>query len=615
MNCAKCGAVQKEGSKYCSNCGTEIQHITDVKQKERGEDLGKTSVNTSAAPASELLAAKKHKLGFGWKIGIVAAAVILALGVAFAAMGGTDTVRMYQQLSLGNRYLDEMEYEQAIAAFEEAIEIAPNKPDPYIALAEVYMEMGDYDKAIEVLMEGLEETGSSKIEDYLAEVMEDLRGFTGIVYAADTDLDDDNNIPIQDAHIEIEGKEDEQTDTNRQGEYTVDHLPQGKYTLTFSADGYLSYTTEINLKDERRHLDVVLEPDVYTQMYGSITIADEDTNYGNNIPLSDAEISLKKLTGSNSYEETTTTDADGVYTFDNVVVGVYELMIEKEGYQTTTQNIVVYEDQQFCYNAMIELFPEEWDGQGTASGMVYDAVTGYGVEGLTLNIRQGINQVDGPIKESVTTLSDGSYRTPELESGNYTIEILDERRNVEEEYLSSVINIKVLGGTDISNQDGVVSTTMLSGQVRIVLNWGAEPWDLDSHLWCSLNSQDKCHIYFGNPEFYLNGTVIADLDLDDTDCYGPETTTIYAPDEGIYTFGVYNFSHNRKDELMQSGAFVSVYLENSLTPSYVFYVPMDRGYYWEVFSYDSTTHRLTPINQVMDDYDDYNYDNYDDAYN
>lgn len=584
MKCAKCGTVQEKGAKYCIKCGAEIQSIA---------------------------IAKKHGSGFGWKIGIAAAAVILALGGAFMAMGGTDTVRMYQQLSLGNHYLDEMEYEQAIAAFEEAIEIAPKNPDPYIALAEVYMEMGDYDKAIDVLMEGLDATESSKIEDYIAEVMKDLRGFTGIVYAADADLEDDNNMPIQGVHVEIKGEEDEQTDTNRRGEYTIDHLPKGKYTLTFSADGYISYTTEINLKDERYHLDVVLEPDVYAEMYGSITIADEDTNYGNNAPLSDAEISLKKLTGSNPYDETTMTDADGVYVFEDVVVGVYELTISKEGYQTAKQNIAVYEGQQLCYNAMVEAFPEEWSGQGTASGMVYDAVTGYGVEGLTLNIRQGINQLDGAIEESVTTSSDGSYRTPELETGNYTIEILDERRDSEKQYLSSVINIKVLGDMDISNQDGVVSTTMLSGQVRIVLNWGAQPWDLDSHLWCSLNSGDMCHVYYSNQEFYLNGTVIADLDLDDTDSYGPETTTIYTPDEGIYTFGVYNYSHNWDDELMQSGASVSVYLENSLMPSYVFYVPMEEGYYWEIFSYDSITHRLTPINQVMDSY---NYGGYNDGY-
>lgn len=607
MFCTKCGAALEEGEKYCSVCGAEVQKITDTDRKKSDESLGKTTANSSISPALEMPSAKKHRLGLGLKIGIIAAAVLLVLGVAFTALGGPDTVNMYRQLSLGRRYLDEMEYEQAIVAFEEAIEIAPYKPDPYIALAEAYMEMEEYDKAIEVLMEGLDETGSSKIEDYLAEIMEDLRGFTGTVYAADTDLDDDNNMPIRDAHIKIEGEEDEQTDTNRRGEYAVDHLPQGEYTLTFSADGYISYTTEINLKDERYHLDVVLEPDAYAQMSGNITIADEDTNYGNNTPLSDAEISLEKLTGSNPYEETVTTDANGTYTFDDVVMGVYELTIEKEGYQTTRQNIVVYEDQQSCYNAMIEIFPAEWGGLGTASGMVYDAVTGYGVEGLTLNIRQGINQLDGPVEESITTSSDGSYITPELQSGNYTIEIVDERRNGEEEYLSNLINIKVLGNTDISNQDGVVSTTMLSGQVRIVLNWGAEPWDLDSHLWCSLNSGEMCHVYFNNPEFYLDGSMIADLDLDDTDCYGPETTTIYTPDEGIYTFGIYNYSHNYNDDLMQSGASVSVYLESSLTPSYVFYVPMESGYYWEVFSYDSTTHRLTPINQVMNDYDDYNY--------
>lgn len=71
--------------------------------------------------------------------------------------------------------------------------------------------------------------------------------------------------------------------------------------------------------------------------------------------------------------------------------------------------------------------------------------------------------------------TDGSCRTSKPESGNYIIDILDKQRNGEEQYLSSFINIKVLGDTDISNQDSVTSATMLSGQVRIVLKWGVYP--------------------------------------------------------------------------------------------------------------------------------------------
>ena len=660
MKCEKCGTHHNDEVKFCSKCGSELQNNADeqttteseakpeatvneepeiaVKEesetkpetavKEESESKPETAVKKEIENSSEkkskksrkagskdkkdVVVEKKQISGWFWVISVIVIVVILALGTLFISSEGANRVEMYRHLLHGDRFLEELDYEQAIMAYEEAISIAPRKPEPYIALAEVYIEMGEYDEAIRVLQEGIKETHSSRLENYYAELMNELRGFVGVVYSSDADFDDGNNRPIEGVQVVITGTDNKAVYTDLNGEYVIDHLTTGTYTLTFTADGYISYMTEITLGDERCNIDAVLEPDTYSTMQGSITIADEDTNYGNNVPLSGAQIHLKKLTGTSPYEGSTSTDANGEYVFENLMVGMYELTVEKEGYQTTRQNVAVYAGQEICYNTMLEIFPEGWEGQGTASGIVYDAVTGYGVEGLTLNIRSGINQLDGEIVNSVTTNFDGTYVTPELESGNYTIEILDEREFAAEKYLSNVINIKVLGNMDIPNQDGVVSTTMLSGQVRIVLNWGANPLDLDSHLWCSLDSGDMGHVYYSNSYFYIDDMRIADLDLDDTDSYGPETTTIYTPDAGIYTFGVHNFSGDYEEGLMNSGATVSVYLENSAAPAYVFNVPAESGYYWEVFSYDSTSQTLTPINRV-----DFYYDStgYDEGYN
>lgn len=57
--------------------------------------------------------------------------------------------------------------------------------------------------------------------------------------------------------------------------------------------------------------------------------------------------------------------------------------------------------------------------------------------------------------------------------------------------------------------------TNLDG-MRVVLSWGEKPFDLDSHL-----IFPGGHIYFDSKE----GTD-ANLDVDDTDSYGPETVTI-----------------------------------------------------------------------------------------
>jgi tetratricopeptide (TPR) repeat protein len=58
-------------------------------------------------------------------------------------------------ISLAENYLLDLNYEAAIAEYKAAIEIEPKNADFYIALAEVYIEMGDIETAVDVLDEGL----------------------------------------------------------------------------------------------------------------------------------------------------------------------------------------------------------------------------------------------------------------------------------------------------------------------------------------------------------------------------------------------------------------------------------------------------------------------------
>lgn len=129
--------------------------------------------------------------------------LLLILGMIFCLAACEKRVeeRWQEQYDLGVRYLSEGNYEQAIIAFTAAIEIDPKRPeafigrgdayiaseetdtnlaaartdyetaltldktlvDAWLALSNVYVRQGDYDKAIEVLQQGLEETGSSEL--------------------------------------------------------------------------------------------------------------------------------------------------------------------------------------------------------------------------------------------------------------------------------------------------------------------------------------------------------------------------------------------------------------------------------------------------------------------
>ena len=104
-------------------------------------------------------------------IGIVILLIILIASIiGFLLYSNRTTVRLQKQLDLGNRYLQDMEYEQAIVAFEIAIEIEPKCVEAYIELANVYSEMGKLEDAKEILKNGYQQT----MDDSLSEALKKL---------------------------------------------------------------------------------------------------------------------------------------------------------------------------------------------------------------------------------------------------------------------------------------------------------------------------------------------------------------------------------------------------------------------------------------------------------
>lgn len=117
--------------------------------------------------------------------------------------------------------------------------------------------------------------------------------------------------------------------------------------------------------------------------------------------------------------------------------------------------------------------------------------------------------------------------------------------------------------------------TNLDG-MRIVLNWGAKPEDLDSHIVYPGN-----HIYFSS----MAGTD-AQLDVDDTTSYGPETITLERKHDGErYVYAVHDYTNRETPGsfLSKSSAKVFVYVGQTLIRTY--YVPTNQvGNLWTVFA-------------------------------
>lgn len=117
--------------------------------------------------------------------------------------------------------------------------------------------------------------------------------------------------------------------------------------------------------------------------------------------------------------------------------------------------------------------------------------------------------------------------------------------------------------------------TNLDG-MRVVLTWGKNPADLDSHLMFPGG-----HVYFEHKEGQD-----ANLDVDDIDSYGPETVTIDKKHFGeTYTYAVQDYTNKGNPSgvaLSSSSAKVFVYVGSSLVRSYS--VPVGQpGNIWTVF--------------------------------
>lgn len=72
-----------------------------------------------------------------------------------------------EQYDLGIRYLSDGNYEEAIIAFNAAIEIDPKRMETYSVLGTIYMDMGDYENAVEVLEQGFASTGDAALKKML----------------------------------------------------------------------------------------------------------------------------------------------------------------------------------------------------------------------------------------------------------------------------------------------------------------------------------------------------------------------------------------------------------------------------------------------------------------
>lgn len=95
--------------------------------------------------------------------------VILFGGVGTFVVGNAKTRReVSKQLSLGDNFLEELNYEQAILAYKKAITIDDKSVETYKKLAVAYKANDEIEKAIDTLRKGYNKTNEKSLKDLLA---------------------------------------------------------------------------------------------------------------------------------------------------------------------------------------------------------------------------------------------------------------------------------------------------------------------------------------------------------------------------------------------------------------------------------------------------------------
>ncbi|MCR5217116.1 hypothetical protein [Treponema sp.] len=212
---------------------------------------------------------------------------------------------------------------------------------------------------------------------------------------------------------------------------------------------------------------------------------------------------------------------------------------------------------------------------------IRDSDSGEPVADANVNIDQTWDLVTG--EEGLAPLPE------EIEDGEHSLTVTKDG-----EYLPGKSTINIDEGKITDSPQLSLPKKVDYERIKIILDWGFEPEDLDCHVICG-----KHHVFFGNKSEYG-----IRLDRDDATGYGPETITIKeAKADEKYEFYIQDFSNMGKhdsEELSYSGASVKVYFNNE-EDCKVFKIKKGQaGTIWHVFDI-SNKNQIEVIDEVSSD--------------
>ncbi len=249
------------------------------------------------------------------------------------------------------------------------------------------------------------------------------------------------------------------TSTDTSGAYRFDELGYFPVEVEAEATGF----SKVRLFDQPVNSDRI---DFVLEAFGSISgvVYTESGEALRAFSVTPKHVDPNDQRAKSRVPSRTFTTRDGVYSFDGLQPGTYEVMIGAPGYAAELLDNVVVSS-----NRNTELPAVALGAGGKISGVVYDAVDGGSIPGATVTVVGGIRHfLQDPTTgassqrgrpDQVSVLEDGSFQIIGLASGKVTLRV--EHRNYMTEMITDVhsgtsnLEIALVAGGSI---EGTVSS-------------------------------------------------------------------------------------------------------------------------------------------------------------
>lgn len=493
-----------------------------------------------------------RRIAFLCTAAVAAAALLIAAGVL--AWQQVRTSEYHRQIELGDKYYGEGNYAAALLAYQAALDISDEEEEAYVGLVRVYTAQGNTAMANALLERGMHKTPGRLLS--LLKIDLDAAGRTaqdgGGEAAGGTDGKADA-VPVLDSRL-LERFASTDFDGYRLKEGIESSAVQGG-SCDVRAAGIAATLHFFPTSENHNVVDPNTDRPYSRLIPNAVTLDDISRLFGGAQTVTYEELESMRLAG---LARETDAEHGDVVSFTAFGCRV---------------RIACGADGSVSAGAWNEIVPTGENAGSAASltGRILDATTAGGVAHAEMQFASSSGEV------VAETESDGyGSFTVDLNGGDYLVTVSCPG------YITETFECYVSEYQSVTERSFTISPALAEGEVRIVLEWGSYPADLDSRLRGEMDGGEIVTVSYREKQAYAGGELAAELDVDDIDGYGPETTTIYDLN-GVYEFVVVDF--RATGGLSQSGAVVKVYMPGQDAPT-VIEVCSGLEYGWHVFRLD-----------------------------